>query len=91
MLDKKEKKKAEPIDFSNPYNWWGFGLLMIGVLFGGAIGGGTGAIVGYAIMAVGKKKMSHIKKIGICLLITIGGVFVFFTLASIIMSFFPKK
>lgn len=88
MADKVEKKKKEPIDFSNPYNWWGFGIIIIGVVAGGALGGGMGALIGYAIMAIGKKNMSNAKKIGINILITIGGIFAYITLASIIMSFF---
>jgi len=91
MFNKKDMKKKEAIDFSNPYNWWGFGLILIGVLFGGALGGLTGGLCGYVIMAIGKKDMSNPKKIGINLLITIGGIFAYVTLASILLSFFPKK
>lgn len=91
MFDKKDKEKKQAIDFSNPYNWWGFGLILIGVLGGGALGGLTGGICGYAIMAIGRKDMSNLKKIGINILITIGGIFAYLTLASMLLSFFPKK
>lgn len=90
MVDKSNKKKKKAFDFSNPYNLWGIMLVIIGAAVGGAIGGGVGGGTGAAIIMIGKKDISHIKKIGICLLLTCLGIFVYIFLASLFLSFISK-
>lgn len=91
MIDKKAEKKKEPFDYKNPYNLWGLALILVGVLFGGGLGGLAGGIGGIAIMQIGRKDMSNPKKIGVCALVMIGTVFAYFMLASMVLSLFSQK
>lgn len=75
-----------PIDFSNPYDVWGFSIGIIGITLGGLIGGVVGTLSGYFIVQVGKKEMSKPMKIGLGSLISVVGIILYVILAAILVS-----
>ncbi len=91
--DKKKKTNySSQISLKNPFHWWGLVLLIIGVPGGGGIGGALGGLCGMSIFAVGNnERFSTTKKVGISLLITIGGLVGYIILALIFLSFLTKN
>ena len=90
-LIKFKKKKTNffnQIDLKNPFHWWGFILVIVGVTSGGVIGGGLGGLCGITIINLGNKThFSITKKLTLSILITIGGIIGYVILASIFLSF----
>jgi hypothetical protein len=87
-MENKKKSFLDSINLKNPFSWWGLILLLIGVIGGGAIGGGLGGLSGIAIVNLGNKpNISTAKKIIYSILITLGVVIVYIVLVLIFLSF----
>ncbi len=89
MDEKTERKKTNifsQINLKNPFHWWGLILIVIGVISGGAIGGGLGGLCGITIMNLSlKDNFSKFKKIALSILITLGGIILYFALALLLI------
>lgn len=84
------KKKFEfNFDKSNPFDWWGFILILVGVLMGGAIGAAIAAFFGYQILLFGKKKRSAQKKMGFAILFTFLAVITYIIVVNFLVLLFP--
>jgi len=91
MKKKKKDNLFDNIEFNNPYHLWGFIIVIAGITMGGALGGGIGAVAGLSIIKLdinSRKNSSHLKKIGLYSLISIGAIFAYLILSSILISFF---
>lgn len=80
---------GEKLDFKNPFCIYGFILLILGVVLGGAIGAGVGVLCGLIIIQIGNNtKVSIRKKVILTIAITLGGMFAYTTIASLFLSLF---
>jgi hypothetical protein len=76
--------KKNPINFKDPFTIWGFALIIIGVGFGGVIGGAMGGGAGAYILQMEKKGFENPKKIAYSLAVTMLAAMGYMLLATVI-------
>jgi hypothetical protein len=76
--------QKNPINFKDPFTIWGFALIVIGVGFGGMIGGGMGAGAGAYILQMEKKGFGNSKKIAHSLAATVLAAMGYLLLATLV-------
>jgi len=84
------------LDMSKPHSWLAAGVLLLGILFGGALGAGISFLLATFIMKVGSNEdYSGQKKWAYIIASLIGGAIIYLLLASIFLAginvVFPKK
>jgi hypothetical protein len=88
-MQKKKKNSVNHLDFKNPFILGGFVLMIIGVIGGGAIGGALGGLSWAIISKIGSNKtFSNSKKIIFSILITLGGILLYFVAVITLLPLF---